>query len=224
MEDNLKKQVEDVVSAIFDSKEKETIRKKTEDALRASALKIEELASEVEVATEVVVEKDTEISELKTKIETADVEKAELIEKHGVETKEITDAKTSVEEDLEKVSLELSTMKKEITADKRMVELESAGVVREESDVQKIKIMDMSDEDFTSYKEELVSIKAKVLSSLKVKEDVDTDEEDTNTPPVEVDPDKTSQAALNLESTPSQDLAEKYADLGKAMAEAITKN
>ncbi len=223
MEDKLKEQVEDVVSAIFASKEKETIRKKTEDALNASATKIEELTSEVEVAKEVVTEKDVEISDLKIKIETADTEKAELIDKHGSEIKEVTDAKTILEEELEKVSLELSTMKQEITADKRMSELESAGVVREESDVQKTKIMDMSDEDFISYKEELVAIKAKVIASLKVKEDVEI-EEDTTTPPVEIDPDNSSQAALNLESTPSQDLAEKYADLGKAMAEAITKN
>lgn len=224
MEDKLRKEVEDVVTAIFASKEKETIRQKTEDALQASADTIEDLTAQVTAGVEAVEAKDAEVAELKTQIETAATEAAAAVEANEVATKELTEAKEAVEAELEKVSLELSTMKKEITADKRMAELETAGVVREEADVQRAKVMDMSDEEFASYQEELVSIKAQVVESLKVKEeaaDVDADDADDATPPANVDPEQTAQAALNLESQPSQDLVKKYSALGQAMADAI---
>ena len=226
MEDKLKKQVEDAVNAIFASKEEDTNRKKAEDALQASADTIQDLTSQVEVATEAATATETKIVELEAQVETATAEKAEMVEQHEVALKTGVEAKEAVDAELEKVTLELSTMKKEITADKRMVELETAGVVREASDVQRAKVMDMTDEEFAAYSEELVSIKTQVIESLKVKEeaaaaDVDTDDV-TDTPPANIDAEKTAQAALNLESQPSQDLATKYADLGKAMAEAIT--
>jgi chromosome segregation ATPase len=225
MEDKLKQQVEDVVTAIFASKEKETIRQRTEDALQASADKIQDLTEQVTASVEAVEAKDVEVAELKEQIETAAADTAATVEAHEVVVKDLTEAKEAVEAELEKVTLELSTMKQEITADKRMAELSTAGVVREAADVQKAKVMVMSDEEFAAYQEELVSIKAQVIESLKGKEkasdaedDVDTDD---TTPPANVDPGKTAQAALNLESQPSQDLAKKYADLGKAMADAI---
>lgn len=221
MEDTLKKQVEAVVAAIFASKEQETIRQKTEDALNASATKLEALtASNAEVAA-VVATQEATIVELEKSVETLEIEKAAILEANEASMKELAAAKEILVAELEAVSLELSTMKKEINADSRMAELTTAGVVREAVDVQRAKVMDMSDEDFASYKEELVSIKAQVIESLKIKEDASDNTVDDTTPPANVDPTKTAQAALNLESQPSQNLAKKYADLGKAMAEAI---
>jgi hypothetical protein len=227
MEDKLKKQVEDAVNAIFASKEENTNRQKAEDALQASADTIQDLTSQVEVATEATGAVEAKVVELETQVETATAEKAEMVEQHEVALKEATDAKEAADVELEKVTLELSTMKKEITADKRMAELGTAGVVREATDVQRAKVMEMTDEEFAAYSEELVSIKAQVIESLKGKEDatadVDADADDAiDTPPANVDPEKTAQAALNLESQPSQDMASKYVDLGKAMAAAVT--
>ena len=111
-------------------------------------------------------------------------------------------------------------MKKELLAEARMQELSKEGVLREDASVQKMKIMDMSDEDFTAYKEELVSIKTQVLAALAQKIAETTEEVII---PAKVDPDQAAQAALNLESAPSQTLAEKYQELGKAMAEAIKR-
>lgn len=223
MEDKLKKQVEDVVTGIFASKEKETIRQKTEDALQASADTIQAQAVELETANEAATAVEFKVTELEGQVEAAAAEKAEMVEAHDTAVKEITEAKAAVDAELEKVTLELSTMKQEITANTRMAELATAGVVREASDVQRDKVMTMSDEEFASYQEELVAIKAQVVASLKTKvaADLDTDEVDDNTPPAKIDPEQTAQAALNLESTPSQDLATKYSDLGKAMAELI---
>lgn len=221
MEDKLKKEVEAVVTAIFASKEQETIRQKTEDALNDSAAKIEELTTSQEEVANIVVTQETTIADLEKSVEKLEIEKATIVEANEASLKELADAKEVLVAELEAVALELSTMKKEINADSRMAELTTAGVVREASDVQRAKVMDMSDEDFASYKEELVSIKAQVIESLKGQEEASTELEDDNTPPANVDPTKTAQAALNLESQPSQDLAKKYADLGKAMADAI---
>lgn len=223
MEDKLKRQVEEAVNAIFASKEEDTNRRKAEVALQESADTIQDLTSQVEAAAEAAEAKEAKITELETQVETAAIEKTALVEQHEVALKEATDAKEAAEVELEKVTLELSTMKKEITADKRMAELATAGVVREAKDVQRAKVMEMSDKDFTSYQEELVSIKAQVIASLNSTEVVadDIDEDDSATPPANVNPDKKAQAALNLESQPSQDISKKYADLGIAMAEAI---
>ena len=50
---------------------------------------------------------------------------------------------------------------------KRMAELEEAGVARKDKEAQTTKVREMSDEDFTSYKEELISIREAVLTELE---------------------------------------------------------
>jgi len=231
MEDKLKKQVEEAVNAIFASKEEDTNRAKAEVALQASADTIQDLTSKVEAANEATTVVETKVTELEAQVETATAEKAEMVEQHEVALKEAVDAKEVADTELEKVALELATMKQEITADTRMAELQTAGVVREAADVQRAKVMTMSDEEFAAYSEELVSIKTQVIESLKVKEDASADDASADdaaaddaaadTPPAHIDTELKAQAALNLESKPSPDMAAKYLDLGKAMAEAI---
>ena len=220
MEEKLKETVEKIVSAIFDAKEEETMSQKTHDALQASATKLEELQS-------VVAEKEHLLETAATEVEFLKEEALKIKEaKEAFEVEKTAEIATLVEdkkvltEELEKVSLELSTMKKELLAEARMQELSKEGVLREDASVQKMKIMDMSDEDFTAYKEELVSIKTQVLAALAQKTAETTEEVII---PAKVDPDQAAQAALNLESAPSQTLAEKYQELGKAMAEAIKR-
>ena len=88
----------------------------------------------------------------------------------------------------------------------------------------------MSDEDFVSYKDELVAVKTQVIAALVAKTEASkTEVVDTGVvvdevvPPANVDATQSVQAALNLESTPSQDLISKYKALGNALAESITK-
>lgn len=220
MEDKLKEQVEKLVAAIFDAKEEETMRQKTHDALQASATKLEELQS-------VVAEKDHLLETAATEVEFLKEEALKIKEaKEALEADKTAEIATLVEdkkvlaEELEKVSLELSTMKKELLAETRMKDLADEGVLREDASVQKAKITEMSDEEFASYKEELVSIKAQVLAALAQKTPEVIDEVII---PAKIDPEQAAQAALNLESAPSQTLAEKYQELGKAMAEAIKR-
>ena len=82
--------------------------------------------------------------------------------------------------------------------------------------------MEMSDEDFIAYKDELVSIKTQVVAALASKTGAFVEEKEEIIP-ANVDPMQTSQAALNMENAPSQTLSERYQELGKAMAEAIKR-
>ncbi|MBV5346636.1 hypothetical protein JZU46_00165 [bacterium] len=223
MEDKLKEQVEKLVTAIFASKEDETMRAKTTEALQASADKLEELKVVLTEKEDLLATAAVEVEALKAEA-TAVKEAKEVLEaEKSVEIASLAEAKLAAESALEKVSLELSTMKKEIIAEQRMQELTTAGVVREDASLQKAKIVEMTDEVFASYKDELVSIKTQVLAALKTKAAVVPVEEEKETIPAKIDSAQSAQAALNLESSPPQSLAAKYKELGEAMAANIKR-
>jgi chromosome segregation ATPase len=230
MEDKLKDQIEKVVTAIFASKEEDTKRKKTEDALHASADKLSALQLELDGIVKANQEQASEITTLLESLKSIQEEKAALEAKFQEELQKAEEAKASVESEFEKLNLEYSTLKTEILADKRMVELEKDGVVREQASLQRDRVKNMSDEDFISYKDELVAVKTQVIAALVAKTEASkTEVVDTGivvdevVPPANVDATQSVQAALNLESTPSQDLISKYKALGNALAESITK-
>ena len=230
MEDKLKDQIEKVVTAIFASKEEDTKRKKTEDALHASADKLSALQLELDGIVKANQEQASEIATLLESLKSIQEEKAALEAKFQEELQKAEEAKASVESEFEKLNLEYSTLKTEILADKRMVELEKDGVVREQASLQRDRVKNMSDEDFVSYKDELVAVKTQVIAALVAKTEASkTEVVDTGVvvdevvPPANVDATQSVQAALNLESTPSQDLISKYKALGNALAESITK-
>ena len=58
-------------------------------------------------------------------------------------------------------------MKKDRAAEVRMADLEDAGVARSDRDSQVTKVREMTDEDFASYKDELVSIREAVVAELE---------------------------------------------------------
>lgn len=224
MDDKLKDQIEKVVTSIFASKEEDTKRKKTEDALHASAEKLTVLQEELDKAIQANTEQTTEVAALLEQVKTLQEEKAALEQKFQEDLVGLTEEKAKVSDELEKLSLEFSTLKMEIAADKRMAELEKAGVVREQASMQRDKVKAMSEEDFSAYRDELVAIKAQVIATLATKAAVTTEEVvDEVVPPANVDSTQSVQAALNLETPPSQDLISKYKDLGKALAQSITK-
>jgi chromosome segregation ATPase len=169
---------------------------------------------------------------------------------------ELEAARTELEtanKSLSEKELELSNIMKDRAAEKRMVELEDAGVIRSDRDSQMKKVREMSDEDFASYKEELVSIRESVLKELEkanetgegtqVEEEVavesvdhtsqesegaseETHEEasEDEVNPAQISPGHAAMAALNMEYLPNTDVMKKYAELGKAMAKRFTKS
>lgn len=230
--DKLKKDIEAVVATIFSEKEEANIRKKTEEALKKSAVAIEELTVDLE-------SKNTELEELAGKLEDAEEQNQKLnteLEAAQKETEEVASKLSDVEKEVEK-------MKKDKAAETRMGELRDSGVAHSNEEHQEAKIREMDDEAFSAYKSELVSLRNAVLSEIKAdkttaekeaaekeaaeKEAAEKkaaeDKEDLGTPPAKIDPGKAIAAAMNMEFAPSADMVDKYAKLGKAMAESMKK-
>ena len=251
MEDKLKQEVAQIIERILAGKDDDEKMARTETALEESASKIESLTSELEAATakndeltSKVVEFEAAEEELdKTKTEEADAAKAAAEET----VKKIEDLEAQLAEKTE----ELDDIQKNTVAAGRMAELETAGVAREDKEAQTTKVREMSDEEFASYKDELESVRKHILAELKskspaegeeaeakakeeaeakAKEEADAkaaaggDGEGVDVAPAQIDASKVVQAAMNVEIYPSEDMTKQYADLGKALAEAITKD
>ena len=241
MDDKLKKDVEAVVAKIFSEKEETDIRKQTEKALSTAAVTIEDLTVTLETKNSEVLGLTEQLSEAK--------EKATNLES------DLEAVKEEIEE-AKKRSTELESTLEEIEKDRatevRITELEEAGVISDK-EAQMSKVREMSDEDFASYKDELVAVRAAIIAELsksekkEEKEEADTEEkeeteeadteekeeteeaekeedaEEKETPPANIDKNQAVEAALNLELAAADDIKNKYQELGKAMAKTLVK-
>ena len=156
MDETLKAQVAEVIKNLFDEKEEAKIREKTEAELQKAATSISELTTALE-------EKNAEVSEFEEKASESEAKIQEL-------TSELEAAKKELETANEKLGQSekaLEDMKKDRAAETRMSELEDAGVARSDKDSQMAKVREMTDEDFASYKDELVSIREAVVAELE---------------------------------------------------------
>ncbi len=227
MDNDLLVQVKKLVDDLFSEKEEANIRRRTEEELEKAATTISDLTTSLEQKNQefsemenLVLEKDGQIETLKSELEAA--------------KKEVEIAS----ENLSKVEKDLDETKKDMASEKRMVELVDAGVARSDKSKQMEKVREMSDEEFASYKEELVSIRDIVVKELeKAKEQqantqeevIDKDdkeesasEEEDFTPPANIDKEQAAQASLNLEDK-TLSVEEKYKELGKQMAQKWVK-
>jgi hypothetical protein len=246
VDDKLKIEIASIVTAIFDSKKEEDQREKTQQALETAASNIETLTSKVEDNDKVIATIEEEKTALEaglvTSKEEAGKEKKEVEDKLEVAEKDLEESKTKFEE----VSTELKDLKDEASASARMSDLEEAGILRDDVDSQKAKVKDMTEEEFTSYKEELASIRKSILAEIeeaKKKEaaskngkegeenageegeeggEENASEEGVKTPPAEINTSNAISAAMNMEIQPSADLLKEYASLGDALAAQFT--
>ena len=238
MEDKLKQDVETLIKSIFSEKEEAIQKQKTEEVLRTSATTIDELTTALEERSEALTTSEEKVTELNTSVEglTTELEAAK------------SESTTAVEK-LAEVEAKVEKMYKDKAMEERMVELETAGVVRKDKDAQSEKVREMSDVDFDSYRDELVSVREAVVEEMKAAKATVTAEEEAkaaekakadeakakgeeeastegkkeedkvDTPPANIDPAQAVSAAMNLEVFPSDDMVSKYDKLGKAMAE-----
>ena len=153
--DDLKTQVQEMVASFWTQKEEAEIRKSTEKALEESASTISELTSSLETKTE-------EVASLEEKLSESESAKEELESQLEAANKKLTET----DEELASTKQALENMKKDRAAESRMAELEDAGVASSDKDSQMAKIREMSNEDFASYKEELVSVRNAVIAEL----------------------------------------------------------
>jgi len=216
MNEQLKKDIEAVVAEIFSQKEEAEKKLRTEEALQKAATTITELtealeaknASEAEMAAEITSLKET-IVDLTSKLEAAQKE----VE---VSAKKVAEAEKTVLE-----------MKKDRAAEIRMQELVSAGVALANKEAQLNKVREMSDEEFASYKDELLSLRKAVEAELaksieSAKEKTESEKKEPEVPPPAVNPAETVKAALNLEASVDS-LLSKYSKLGEALAQRMVK-
>lgn len=223
----LKNQVRQVVDELFSAKEEAEIRKNTEAALEESANTIRDLTRALEGKNTEVAELEEKISttesvveELKSQLEAAKKESedkdAKLEEALKNKDEEIAKVEESHKEELEAVTCKLVEMSAKI----RMAELEEAGVVNSDKESQEEKVKAMTDEEFASYKAELISIREAVIKELEKsakKEKEDNDEEDEKKKK-----ENKTKASLNLEIH-KDDVVSRYTELGKAMASKFIK-
>lgn len=213
--DELKKDIETMVADIWSEKEEVEVRKKTEEALQKSADVITELTDSLE-------DKGSEVSEITEKLTASNSRIKELETELEAAGKEFEKSK----EELEISVKAIDEMKKDKAADVRMVELVEAGVAHSDADVQTTKVREMSDEDFVSYRDELISLKGAVekrlaeaaeeAEKLKSKADSDVEKEGLNS-------EDTAMAALNLETSAVKELSDQYKEMGEAMATLWTE-
>jgi colicin import membrane protein len=154
--EDLKAQVAQVVEDLFNEKEEANIRKRTEAELQKAASSISDLTTALE-------EKNTEVAELDEKLS----EKSAEVDKLNSELEAAREELEKANEKLAESEKTLEDMMKDRAAEQRMADLEDAGVTRSDRESQTAKVREMTDEDFASYKDELVSIREAVVAELK---------------------------------------------------------
>jgi len=230
MDEKLKRDIEAVVAEIFSQNEEAKKIEKTENALNKSAEKISELTTSLEEKNTKEEEINSELSDLKESVKNLTTELEAAQSEVEQSNEKLADAENKIEE-----------MKKDKAAEVRMDELVSVGVALSDKETQTVKVREMDDETFASYKDELISLRKAVEVELKntpeesspeeegseeegseeegSEEEGSEEEENDDTPPVNVDPNIAVAAAMNLEIQPSDNVVSKYQKLGKAMAD-----
>ena len=219
--DVLKKDIESMVAEIFSEKEDVAKKRLTEEALEKSAKVVTEL-------TETVVEKDSMITDLETKISDVEGILTESSEAIEAEKAKVVELEKQLEETTTKLSaseLQVIEMEKDMAADVRIVELKDNKVNSTDQSEQFKKVREMSDDEFASYKKELIDLRKSITEELASEENSGVSDDSTNsndstvTPDMDIDSNNSEQAALNLEAD-TNDVVSDYTDLGKAMAAA----
>jgi len=254
MSDQMTQEIKDIVDGIFRQQEESVMRKETEEALRNSKDVINELNESLEAKdselteakeeisnfNDTITELNDKVSELEESIKTLEQEKSDFESREA----DIVKRAEKAEEDLEDI-------KKDLLAKARFGDLKEAGIASSNEEDQTAKVREMSDEEFSAYKDELLVIRESIIAELKnsdstdvsatetegdvttgtenvsteeSNEVVESDEEDAAGSEDPINPMHATAAALNMEVVPGKDVLAKYKELGNQMAANITGN
>jgi colicin import membrane protein len=168
----LELQVKKVVEDLFSEKEEAKIRENTEQELQKAATTVANLTSELET-------KNTEVSTLQEQLEASETRVQELtteLEAAGTELETSKEKLAEVEKSAAELQETVDNMNKDRVEEARMKELEDAGVANTDRETQSVKVREMTDDEFASYKGELVSIREAVITELeKAREKAEAD-------------------------------------------------
>lgn len=225
--DKIKEIVKSIVDDTLSNQEKAKALSDMEGAVIEAKATIEELTSALALKNADYASVTSELENANVKL--ASVESRAIAAEATVESRDKEIMVLAVEkEELEKKVLEvgerassLQTQLDEIHRSavqaSRIAELEASKVLRpgKSGEDQKLKVRDLSDEEFASYKSDLVALREEILSSLP------TDSENTE---VASDEEAKEVAGLiNLEQPMPEDLGERYRKLGEALAGQVKK-
>jgi len=167
MNDKLDTNIKAIVDDIFKKKEEAEMKKETEAALADAAATITELNASLEAKD---AEHKAEVESLQETIASLEEQLNEIVEAK----KALEDDKASFDKEKEELTKrvesaeeELANMKKDKLAVERMEVLKSSGIASTDTESQRVKVREMTDDEFASYKEELVSIRSYIVKELE---------------------------------------------------------
>ncbi len=189
---------------------------------------------------------DSTISDLLETVETRDQDLSKVadenkalqikIEELSIKTKELEDLvaarEASLKEAEEKVvasderaaaaEAELANIAHDRRLEVRVSELAEAKILKsgEKAEAQKAKVREMSDEDFASYKEELIDLRQSVEAAIKEVAGVETGDETVDIAPPLINKQDAAVAALNAENNEPTSKS-KFNALGAALAKRL---
>lgn len=224
--DKIKEIVKSIVDDTLSNQEKAKAMSDMESAVVEAKTAIEELTSALALKNADYVSVTSELENANVKlasvegrataaeatVESRDNEILAL----AVEKEELEKKVSAVEEKASNLQAQLDNIHKDAVQASRIAELEAAKVLRpgKSGDDQKSRVRDLSEEEFASYKSDLVALREEILASLE-----ETDSENTEQA---ADEDKKEVAGLiNLEQPMPEDVGEKYRKLGEALASQV---
>jgi chromosome segregation ATPase len=171
MNDQLVNNITTIVDEIFKKKEEAEMKKETEAALNSAAETITQLSESLEAKDEAHQSEVASLQETITSLETQLSEIADDKKALEDEKAKFDEEKDTLTKRAEAAEEELDNIKKDQLAASRMEVLKSEGIASTNSEAQQAKVREMSEEDFASYKDELVSVREFVVKELEGQSD-----------------------------------------------------
>lgn len=178
--DKIREEVSKVIEELLEKYAAAGVEKDVEDALNTAKDTIAELTNKVSEYQKKAEDDASAMEELENSKSTLEAELA--VKKEEINT--LTEKNGSLSERVETAEKTLKDMELDKLADDRLAELEAAAVLRsgDARDKQREVVRTQSDEEFASYKDELVAFKNEIIASLDKGEESNKGEDTTPAP------------------------------------------
>lgn len=228
--EEFQKEVRAALEAAVSDLSKEARLEKVDALLEKAEATVTELLETIELKDQNITKSTDENKSLKEQVEELVAKTKEIEERLAAREAELKDAQDkalAAEERAATAETELAKIALDRRLELRVTELAEAKVLKsgEKADAQKAKIREMSDEDFSAYKDELVDLRLAVEASLKeaattVEVEVET-EETVEVAPPQINREDAALAALDTENNDAG--KSRYSDFGSALAKRLRK-
>ena len=237
MTEDLRADVRNVVEEVLSHDSNEKRREELEKHMLGTQGKLEAAAKKIAELTEVSQAKDEEIASLESQVakltETKTTELAEKDESLSAKTAELeslatekSDKIAELEKELEGARIALANIEKDRAVEARFTELKKVSVAftgKDAAAAQLTKVRDMSDEEFASYKGELVALLEQSKAASASPEEVSQETSEEEVPPPAIN-NESAGAPGNVELGSAKSNHERVGNLGELMSQYINTN